>query len=266
MAQSGEANGASAPEQAKGVYVYGILPGDIEMTSDRTGVGEPPGQVRVVRSEKLAALVSDIDTTRPLGTPDDLRAHKAILDDSATDVPVLPMRFGAVLTSEDAVVDELLTPNDDEFSDALDDLEGRREFVLKGRYVEQAVLESLLSQNEEAARLAGEIRGADPDATRDARIQLGQLISELIADQRARDTQTVQDAMDGHCAASVIREPTHELDSVHIAYLLDSDQEEHLDQVVKDLAGDWDGLVELEVHGPQAAYDFVGLAPPGDPA
>lgn len=266
MTQSAEADRANAPEPAKGVYVYGILPGDIEMTSDRTGVGDPPGQLRVIRSEKLAALVSDVDTGRPLGTPDDLRAHKAILDDSATDVPVLPMRFGAVLASEDAVIDELLAPNDKEFSAALDDLEGRHEFVLRGRYVEQAVLESALSQNEEAARLAEEIRGVDPDATRDARIQLGQLISELIEAQRARDTQVAQDAMAGHCVASAVREPTHEMDAVHVAYLLDSSQEKHLDQVVQDLAENWEGLVELEVLGPQAAYDFVGLAPPGGPA
>jgi hypothetical protein len=265
MAQSVEADQANAPEPTKGIYVYGILPGDIEMSRERTGVGDPPGQLRVVRSGKLAALVSDVDPSRPLGTPDDLRAHKAILDDSATDVPVLPVRFGAVLASEDAVVDELLAPNDDEFSQALDDLEGQHEYVLRGRYVEQAVLESVLSQNQEAASLAEEIRGADPDATRDARIQLGQLISELIETQRARDTQVAQDAMAGHCAASVIREPTHELDAVHIAYLLDSSQQKHLDQVVEDLAESWEGLVELEVFGPQAAYDFVGLAPPGGP-
>jgi len=266
MTQSAEADRANAPEPAKGVYVYGILPGDIEMTSDRAGVGDPPGQVRIVRSEKLAALVSDIDATHPLGTPDDLRAHKAILDDSATDVPVLPMRFGAVMATEDSVIDELLAPNDKEFSRALDDLEDRREYVLKGRYVEQAVLESALSQNKEAARLAAEIRGGDADATRETRILFGQLISELVAEQRAQDTQAVQDAMAKHSVASVIREPTHELDAVHIAYLLESGQEEHLEQVVRQLGEDWKGLVELEVHGPQAAYDFVGLAPPGSPA
>jgi hypothetical protein len=266
MTQSAEKDRASAPEPAKGVYVYGILPGDIEMTGERAGVGDPPGQVRAIRSGKLAALVSDVDPTRPLGTPDDLRAHKAILDDSATDVPVLPMRFGAVLASEDAVIDELLAPNDKEFSSALDDLEDRREYVLKGRYVERTVLESALSQNQQAARLAAEIRGGDPDATRESRILFGQLISQLVAEQRAKDTQAVQDAMAKHCVASVIREPTHELDAVHIAYLLESGQEEHLDQVVRKLSENWDGQVELEVHGPQAAYDFVGLASPGGPA
>ena len=190
MAQSAKADRANPPEPAKGVYVYGILPGDIEMTSERAGV-----------------------------------------------------------------TSQLLAPNGEELSYTLDELDSWREYVIRGRYVEQAVLESALSQNEEAARLAEEIRGADPDATRDARIQLGQLISQLITVLRARDTQVAQDAMAGHCVASVIREPAHELDAVHIAYLLDAGQEKHLDQVVKDLAKAWEGQVELEVLGPLLATD-----------
>ena len=33
----------------KGVYIYGILPGDIEVESGGTGVGDPPGEIRIVR-------------------------------------------------------------------------------------------------------------------------------------------------------------------------------------------------------------------------
>ena len=33
----------------RGVYVYGILPGDIELEPGGTGVGDPPGEIRVVR-------------------------------------------------------------------------------------------------------------------------------------------------------------------------------------------------------------------------
>jgi hypothetical protein len=261
-----DAAAGAAGEEGKGVYVYGILPGDIEMTHDRTGVGDPPGQVRIVRSEKLAALVSDVEIGKPLGSPADLTTHKKILDDSAADVPVLPLRFGAVMVSDEAVVSELLAPNDDDFSYTLDELDGRREYVIKGRYDEREMLESVLAQDAGAARLSEEIRGADPDATRDARIQLGELISGAIAAQRAKDTQLVQEAMTGHCVAAVVREPTHELDAVYLAVLLDSSQEKHLDQVIRDLAGSWAGRVELRVLGPQAPYDFVGVTPPGERA
>jgi len=71
-------------QQAEGgrtaVYVYGILPGDIEVESGAEGVGDPPGEIRVVRHRDLAALVSDVDLDRPLGRAEDLFAHEELLD------------------------------------------------------------------------------------------------------------------------------------------------------------------------------------------
>ena len=88
-----------------GVYVYGILPGDIEIEPGAPGVGDPPGEVRAVRYRELTALVSDVNLDRPLGRAEDLFTHEELLDASAADVPVLPLRFGAVLASDNAVTD-----------------------------------------------------------------------------------------------------------------------------------------------------------------
>jgi hypothetical protein len=259
----------AAPSQSRhalqktGIYVYGIFPGDIELTEQRTGVGDPPAPLRVVRSGDLAALVSEVDLARSLGSPEDLMAHESILDSSAADMPVLPMRFGAVLASEDAVASELLDEHHDEFAAGLGELDGRAEFVVKGRYVARAVLEAVLSENPQAARLREQIRGADADATRDARIRLGEIIGQAVASKRAEDTQVLGDQMAGHCVASLVREPTHEWDAVHVAFLVDTGQEEELAQLVDGLAGTWAGRVELRLIGPMAAYDFVSTTDPG---
>jgi hypothetical protein len=55
-----------------------------------------------------------------------------------------------------------------------------------------------------------------------------------------------------------VREPTHELDAVHVAFLVDTDRESEMEQVIDDLARDWEGRIELRLLGPMAAYDFVG--------
>src|SRR5256886_767422 len=251
---------ATGSKQQIGIYVYGVLPADVELTSEMPGVGDPPGQVRVVHSDGLAALVSEVDVTRPLGSPEDLRAHKEILDASATELPVLPLRFGAVLASEDAVAEELLAANHDEFDDALSELDGRAEYVVKGRYVEEAVLDEVLSNNKRAARLADKIRGKNPDATRDARIQLGEMINEGVSAKREEDTRVLGNAMKGHCVASVVREPTHELDAAHVAFLVDTDKEGDMERVIENLAHDWQGWIEVRLIGPMAAYDFVNSA------
>jgi Gas vesicle synthesis protein GvpL/GvpF len=259
----GSASQASGSKEQKGIYVYGILPGDVELADEMLGVGDPPGRIRVIRSDGLAALVSEVDLSQGLGSPDDLMAHKDILDASAAELPVLPLRFGAVLTTEDAVAEELLDANHDEFADALDELDGRAQFVVKGRYVEDVILDEVLSQNKQAARLAEKIQGKNSDATRDARIQLGEMINEAVSAKREKDTQALGDAMNGHCVASVVRDPTHELDAVHVAFLVDSDQESDVEAVLEDLAGTWDGRIEMRLAGPMAAYDFVGTTAPG---
>jgi HAMP domain-containing protein len=245
-----------------GVYVYGILPGDIEVEPGTAGVGDPPGEVRAVRYQDLAALVSDVNLDRPLGRAEDMFAHEELLDSSAAEVAVLPLRFGAVLASEDAVTDELLGPHYDEFAAALQQLEGHAEYVVKGRYIEREVLGQVLGQNPDAAQLADQIRDADPDASRDQRIQLGEIMSNAIEAMRQADTRALGDAVADQVAASVVRQPTHELDAVYVAFLIETDKAEALEQAVDRLADEWQDRMELRLIGPLAAYDFVASAAP----
>lgn len=114
-------------EQQVATYVYGIVPADVEAKAEASGVGDPPGEITVVRSGDIAALVSEIATDKPLGRPEDLDAHAYVLDTTAAEMPVLPLRFGAVVRDEDAVVEELLDGNHDEFAAALQELEGKAE-------------------------------------------------------------------------------------------------------------------------------------------
>jgi len=258
----GSGSQATGSKQQKGIYVYGVLPADVELADEMPGVGDPPGQIRVIRSDGLAALVSDVDLARELGSPDDLMAHKDILDASAAELPVLPLRFGAVLTSEEAVAEELLAAHRDEFAEALDELDSRAQFVVKGRYVEDMILGEILSESKRATRLAEQIQDQNSDATRDARIQLGEMITEAVSAKREKDTRALGDAMNGHCVASVVRDPTHELDALHVAFLVDSDQESGMEAVLEDLTSAWDGRIEMRLLGPMAAYDFVGTAAP----
>jgi hypothetical protein len=248
-----------APTDTKtGCYVYGIVPWDVELTGDARGIKNR--EIKLVRSDELAAMVSDIDISGPLGTPEDLQAHEEILDSTATAAPVLPLRFAAVLTDEDAVVAELLRPHRDEFVQALQELDGRVQYLVRGRYAEDALLEEILSDNREAAELREAIRGSDPDATREQRIRLGEIVSNAIEAKREEDTRTLLAAVEGHCVALSVREPTHELDAANVACLTETGEEDGLQRAVAELGENWDGRVELRVRGPMAPWDFVGTS------
>jgi hypothetical protein len=228
-AGSKKAAKASRSHQQKGVYVYGILPADIEVAGDTPGVGDHPGLLRDVRCDGLAALISEVDSSGRLGSPDDMRTYREILDATAAEVPVLPLRFGTILASEDAVAKDLLAARHDEFTAALDRLEGRTEFQVKGRYVKDAV------------------PGEDKQA---------------VQDRREEDTRALGQAMERLCVASVVLEPAHELDAVHVAFLVAADQESEVERAIDELAHEWEGRIDVQLLGPMAAYDFAGTAQP----
>jgi Gas vesicle synthesis protein GvpL/GvpF/Lsr2 len=255
---SKQAAEATGRQQEKGIYVYGILPADIEMTAEMAGVGKHPGLLRVVCSDGLAALISEVDLSGQLRSSDDLKTHREILDATATEVPVLPLHFGTVLASEHEVAEELLAAHHDEFADALEQLEGHAEFLVRGTYVERAVLDQVLSDNRQAAWLQDQIQGKDPGAAQDARIKLGGILNEAVTARREQDTRALEQAMEGVSVASAVKEPAHELDAIHVAFLVAADQESDVERVIEDLARDWEGRIEVQLLGPMAAYDFAG--------
>ncbi|MCO5998038.1 GvpL/GvpF family gas vesicle protein [Actinoallomurus rhizosphaericola] len=238
-----------------GCYVYGILPGDVELTPDARGLRDH--EVDLVRHGDIAALVSDIDLGGPIGRPEDLTAHERLLDGAAVEVPVLPMRFGAVLTSREAVERELLAANHDQFLAALDEIEGRVEYIVKGRYEERAVLREIMSENPDAAGLLEQIRDRPEELTRDARIRLGEFINQAISAKRDADTQWAAQALSEYAQASVPRRPTHPEDAVQVAFLVETDRRSEFERAVAKIAEEWQGRVDLRLLGPTAPYDFV---------
>ncbi|GFG53261.1 gas vesicle protein GvpFL [Mycolicibacterium agri] len=250
-------------ESKTAVYVYGIVPGDVEVQKNAKGVGEPPATVDIIHEGDIAALVSEVPLDQPLGRPEDLQAHAQLLDGTASVAPVLPLRFGAVMTDADSVADELLQAHHDEFAAALEQLEGLAEYIIKGRYNEKEFLSQLLSQDRQAAQLRDDIQNKPKDASRNSQIALGELIANVIEQQRAAHTNEVIEVL-GELAAQVNpRDPTHEWDAVHLAMLAEVERQADLEDVVKRLNEEWRDLISVRLLGPLAPYDFVVAAKPG---
>jgi hypothetical protein len=240
-----------------GLYVYGIVPADVEVESNAEGIGDPPANVEVIREGDIAALVSPIRTDQPLGKPDSLQAHARLLDGTASVAPVLPLRFGAVMSDEESVAEELLRKNHDEFAQALHALEGHAQYIVKGRYDEDTILREVISESPEAQQLREQMGGMSEDAARNSRMALGEIVVKAIDSKRAADTEAVVKVLDDIAKQVNAREPTHELDAVNVALLAQVDQQKELQAKVNELAENWDGRVEVRLLGPLAAYDFV---------
>ncbi|MCF0093425.1 GvpL/GvpF family gas vesicle protein [Micromonospora sp. NPDC049114] len=239
-----------------GLFIYGLVPADVEATPDAAGVGDPPGEVTVIRHGDLAALVSEVPLDAPLGQSADLRAYQELLDGTAAVAPVLPVRFGTVVTGPDAVLD-LLRPHHDRFAAALAEFEGRVQYVVQGRFDERALLRAVLDENPNAARLAEQVRGRGEAASREPRIRLGELISQAVELRREAENRRLLDVTAEYVVTTQLRPPTHEMDAGHVALLVDTDTEADLIDVLEQYAQDRRGLLRLRLLGPLAPYDFV---------
>ncbi|MGC4787014.1 GvpL/GvpF family gas vesicle protein [Micromonospora sp. DT178] len=239
-----------------GLFIYGIVPSDVEPTPDAAGVGDPPGEVTAVRHDDLAALVSEVSLTEPLGRPADLTAYQELVDGTAAVAPVLPVRFGTVVTGPDAVAD-LLDAHHDRFAAALDEFEGRIQYTVHGRYDEANLIAAVLADNPAAADLADQVRGQPEAATRTQRIRLGEIISQAVELRREAENRQLVDTLGPLVVASAPRAPSNELDASNAAFLVDQDREDEFVSAVEEYAEQRRELIRMRLLGPLAPYDFV---------
>ena len=242
-------------EAEKPTYIYGLIKADTAVPDGLTGLG-PSGQVSTIAHGRLAAIVSDVPLDRPLGVRGDLVAHESVLDSVAAKAAVVPMRFPAVV-EEHAVVDELLAPNEDHFLALLDDLEGRAQFTLTGRYEEDAVLREVLQGDEEIRALREKVRELPEDASYYDRVRLGELIVRALEERRETEGAAIVDRLEPFAVATVTNQLAAPEDVVNVAFLVDRERQEEFENAVEDVGKDLAGRVRLRLLGPVAPYDFI---------
>jgi hypothetical protein len=238
------------------VYVYGLVSADTPAPDGVRGLG-PSGRVWTITHGRLAAVVSDLPSDRPLGTRSDLLGHEAVVDAVAETAAVLPMRFPAVV-EESGVVQELLEPHQERFAAALDGLTDRVQFTLKGRYDEDTVLREVLESDEDIRALRERVQELPEDATYYDRVRLGELVVGELEARREVEAAQVLERLSPLAAATAPRTPAQPEDIVDVAFLVPRSTQQAFEDAVEDIGKDLHGRVHLRLLGPLAPYDFVG--------
>ncbi|MEU6263007.1 GvpL/GvpF family gas vesicle protein [Saccharopolyspora shandongensis] len=241
----------------RGVYVYGIVGHRKKLPDDLPSVGDGKEEVDLASYGKLSALVSEVQLARPLGTREDLLAHERVLDTLAAEATVIPMRFGSVVRTREAVVDELLAPHQGHFEEMLAELAGLVQFTVRGRYANDAHLREIVSEEPEIQELRAALQGLPEDAGYAERLRLGELVNNAVVRKREVDTEKLISLLQKSSAASAAHAVAGEDDAMHVAFLVDREAVAQFEQAVDDLGRQWDGRVNLRLIGPLAPYDFL---------
>jgi hypothetical protein len=236
------------------LYLYGIVRAGQELPEGLVGVVATVP--RAVEHGDLAVIVSDIAEDADFGTPADLVAHSAVLDEVARATTVLPIRFGTVVPTTEDLVEQVLEDPDGLLS-ALSTLEGATQYTVRARYEQESLLPEILRDEPELARLQQQIAGTSEAETRNQRIALGEGIVAAFDARREPDAQQLRETLEPLARDVVEHEVGSADDVLGVAVLVAREDAERFEAAVEDAAERHHPRMRIRLLGPQAPYDFV---------
>ena len=238
------------------VYVYGVAPAAEQIAVDAPGVESSKQGVRRIAHGELAALVSDVEAG-PLVAARGLRAHWRVLEEAVAKATVLPVRFGTIMESDDAVVDQFLAPRHDRLVALLAELSGKVQLSVKAFYDEDRLMRGVVQESPAVAQLRKRVRGRPKAATYYDRIQLGELVAGEVERARERDSGTVLGRLEP-LAVAARREPPGTPDAaVNAAFLVERSRVDEFSEAVARLADEVEGRMRVRYLGPLPPYSFT---------
>jgi hypothetical protein len=237
-------------------YVYGVIEA-ANFEAPRAPSGLDDKALEQVRFAELAAVVSGLLDKRALGNRDDLLAYHRVLDYFADRGPIVPLRFGSLVSTDGAVVDHLLSPQAERFRRMLRYFDGRAQLNLRARYRGDVMLAEIVGQHPDIAWLRTEARSTPELASVRARRRLGARIAQVLDDKRDVDSGIIIDSLSPHAVAYTRRRTKGVDHLLDIAFLIDRSRRDYFHDASKELAKLMDERVMMRLAGPVAPYDFV---------
>jgi hypothetical protein len=239
-----------------GLYVYGVTWAGARVR----GRGVANSELTTVEHGELAAIVSDISTAPLRAKRRDLLRHSDVLQRAFADVTVVPLRFGSVFESGDAVAHDLLAARYEELVALLRRIEGLAELRVRAQFVERAILAEVVAADRHVAALreaTQSLRGGDPRL-----VELGEAVARGVADRRAAAADEIVEALAERATDVQIDEPREEWEIVRASALVERRDVTRVERAIESLARRHAGRMSVELIGPMPAHSFVSLDEP----
>ena len=249
--------GEAAPE---GVYVYCIIESGEHRTFGSIGIGGRGDEVYTIHYRDLAAVVS----RTPLMVYDPTREN-ALTHEHVQEVVMnehgftpVPMSFGTLFKTDNDTI-EFIKDTYDALRDVLLKMKDKLEFGLKVNWDRDEVLREIEEQNEEIRRLKAEIQSNTQSSTYFARMQLGRLVEQALADKSDAYVREIYDELRDAAIASRSNKVIGDKMIMNAAFLVGRDQSEQFDAKVHDIGKKFEGKLSFRYTGPWPPYNFVTI-------
>jgi hypothetical protein len=247
----------AAPDQGK--YVYCIIECDERGRSfGPIGIGGRGDEVYTVEHGGLAAVVSDTPVIIYDPTRENALTHEHVNETVMKEFTVIPMSFGAIFRTE-GDVREFIKDTSDALRDVLHKMRDKIEFGLKVNWDPEVAVKEVEEESEEIRRLKEEILSNRLASTYFARMQLGRLVEQAMAEKQDTYVREIYDHLRDCAVASRHNRPIGDKMILNAAFLVERDKQMEFDHAVQDIAHRYEGRLRFNYTGPWPPYNFVNI-------
>jgi Gas vesicle synthesis protein GvpL/GvpF len=247
-----------------GSYIYCIAPAHPLAKGKRrfkaAGIGDQQRPLRIVTSDGLAAVVSDMPAARFDITRQNILAHERVIAEVMSRVDVLPCSFGTIAASDKAIREDLLRPLHDDLLSQLDRIRGHVEMGLMVLWERERLFADITDEDARIRRMRDAIAAQPQDRAYYDRIALGELVAATIAQRREQEAAVLLAGLRPLAAESRVNRIITDMMILNAAFLVKRDRVPAFDERIDQLLEANAGRLIFRYTGPLAPYSFVDLA------
>jgi hypothetical protein len=237
-------------------YLYAIVAGGEPWSYQSLGI--EGNDVYTITHGHVAAVVSSLASPKIRPQRANLAAHQAVLKRLMADTTPLPMAFGTIAASPEAIRG-ILVKNQRAFQEQLQRVAGKVEMGLRVAWDVPNIFEYFVNTHAELRLARDLLVGARREFTQEEKIELGRMFDRLLHEDRENYVQEVERALASACFEMKVNQCRNEHEVMNLACLVGRNKQEEFDAAVFAAAKLFDNNFSFDYSGPWAPHNFVEL-------
>jgi len=242
-----------------GKYMYCIIRSADKREFTNKGIGERGDTVDTINHRNLACVVSNSPTVEYDSSRRNMMAHTMVLEEVMKECTILPIRFGTVAPTADAVRDQLLIARYDELNKLQLEMDGLHELGLKAFWFEEMIFNEIIAETPSIRRLRDSLIGKSADQTYFDRIRLGEQIGKAMDAKRDHDSEIILSRLRPLVSRTILNKTITDRMIVNAAFLISAQREHDFDMAIQELDAQMSKRVMFKYVGPVPPYNFVNI-------
>jgi hypothetical protein len=237
-------------------YIYAIVEGGEPRFYEALGLEGK--DVYTIPDGRVAAVISDL--TGPKVRPEraNLTAHHAVLKRLMTVTTPLPLAFGTVAASPEAI-HKILLRNERAFVEQLARVAGKVEMGLRVTWDVPNIFEYFVNIHSDLRMARDRLMGTLHEYTQEEKIELGRMFDRLLNEDRENHTVRVERVLAPLCVEFKVNSCRNEREVLNLACLVKRNAQEAFSNGVFAAAKLFDNHFSFDFSGPWAPHNFVEI-------